>query len=162
MTNMWKRAPTVRPKSGFTKTDVNPIHNGQSGDDAEKEKEAEMEQEQWKTVTEKIEDLETKVIEQFEDEAGQQRDGPPIIKTPVKPTKEEWERHQTTHTPFAPWCQHCLAARNARRSHPARGGKGRIVPDTEIGECPTKISLDYMYLHERVGKYRDVQKKTHT
>ena len=112
---MWKRAPTVRPNSGFTKTDVNPIHNGQSGDEAEKVKEAEMEQEQGKAVTEKIEDLETKGTEQFEDEAGQRKDGPPIIKARVKPAKEEWERHQTTHTPFAPWCQHCLAARNARR-----------------------------------------------
>ena len=88
---MWKRAPTVRPNSGFTKTDVNPRRSGQIGDEAEKVKEAEMEQEQWKAVADKIEDLEIKVTEQFEDEAGQQRDGPPIIKALVKPTKEEWE-----------------------------------------------------------------------
>ena len=31
------------------------------------------------------------------------------------------------------------------------------MPDTEIGEGPTKISLDYMYLRDRVGKHRDVQ-----
>lgn len=89
MTNMWKRAPTVRPNAELIKTDVNPIHNGQNEDEAEKVKEAEMEHEQWKAVADKKQDLETKVTEQFEDEAGQRRDGPPITKAPVKPTKEE-------------------------------------------------------------------------
>ena len=32
-----------------------------------------------------------------------------------------------------------------------------IVPDVEKGILgPTKISIDYMYLHERVGKYKSV------
>ena len=31
------------------------------------------------------------------------------------------------------------------------------MPDTENGEGPTKVSLEYMYLHERVGKYRDLR-----
>ena len=30
-----------------------------------------------------------------------------------------------------------------------------IVPDTQIGNGPTKISIDYMYLHERKGKFKD-------
>ena len=34
---------------------------------------------------------------------------------------------------------------------------GKIVPDIETGDGPTKVSLDYTYFHERVGKYQDVQ-----
>ena len=157
MTRMWKRVLTVRPNIGFTKTDVNPIRSGQSEVEAENVKEAEMEQEQWKTVKENIEELETNIAEQFEDEMRQQRGGPPIIKALAKPTRNEWERHQTTRTPFVLWCQHCLAARNVRRSRPSRGRKGMLVPDAETGEGPTKISFDYMYFHERVGKHRDMQ-----
>ena len=81
-----------------------------------------------------------------------------MIKAPEKPTQLEWDKHQTTHTPFAPWCQHCVAARIARRNHPKQGRKGRIVSDIDDGEGPTKVSMDHMYLHERVGKHRDVQR----
>ena len=32
-----------------------------------------------------------------------------------------------------------------------------IVPDVESGgSAPIQVSIDYMYLHERVGKYRNV------
>ena len=31
-----------------------------------------------------------------------------------------------------------------------------IVPDTESGKGPIKVSIDCMYLHERRGKYKDV------
>ena len=31
------------------------------------------------------------------------------------------------------------------------------MPDTESGEGPVKVSMDYMYLHERIGKYIDIQ-----
>ena len=30
-----------------------------------------------------------------------------------------------------------------------------MVPDAEFGDGPVKASMDYMYLHERRGKYRD-------
>ena len=30
-----------------------------------------------------------------------------------------------------------------------------IVPDIESGNGPIKVSIDYMYLHERRGKYKD-------
>ena len=72
-----------------------------------------------------------------QDEHERNAKAPPIIKAPTKPTQEEWERHQLTHTPFAPWCQHCMAARNARRNRPKQGRKGRIVPDIEGGEGPS-------------------------
>ena len=97
------------------------------------------------------------MVEQLENEHGECRNATPIIRVPDKPTKEEWERHQITHTPYAAWCPHCVAARNARRNHPTHGRKGKIVPDTETEEGPTKVSMDYMYLHERVGKYREMK-----
>ena len=80
-----------------------------------------------------------------------------MIKAPAKPAHDEWERRKLTHIPYAPWCPSCVAARNIRRNHPKQGRPGRIVPDTEIWEGPTKVSLDHVYLHNRVGKYRDVQ-----
>ena len=97
------------------------------------------------------------MAEQLETEQGDDKDGPPIIRVPEKPTKEQWERHQITHTPYASWCPHCVAARNARSNRPTHGRKGKIVPDIEMGDGPTKVFLDYMYLHERVGKYQDVR-----
>lgn len=50
-----------------------------------------------------------------------------------------------------------MAARNARRQHPSRGRKAKLVPDTEKGDGPTKVSMDYMYLHERAGKFNEIQ-----
>ena len=97
------------------------------------------------------------MAEQFEDAPTEKEHDKPMLKAPVKPTQEEWNKHQTTHTPFAAWCPHCLAARNVRRNHPKQGRKGRLVPDTETGEGPTKVSLDYMYLHDRVGRYKETQ-----
>ena len=85
----------------------------------------------WEVVAEKIDDLETRVTEHFEDENEKGLKPAPIITQPAKPTEEEWARHQLIHTPFEPWCPHCMAARNARRGHPKHGRKGRIVPDTE-------------------------------
>ena len=38
------------------------------------------------------------MAEQFEDRIDGHRDAPPIVRVPTKPTKEEWEKHQTTHT----------------------------------------------------------------
>ena len=101
--------------------------------------------------------METIITEQFEDESDKARAVPPMIKAPVKPTHDEWEHRQVTHTPYAPWCPHCLAARNARRGHPTHGCNGRIVQDTESGEGPSKVSVEHLYLHERVGKHRDIQ-----
>ena len=124
---------------------------------AEKVSPSKAEQTAWKEAKKKIEELETKMTEQFEDAPTEREHDNPMLKAPVKPTQEEWNKHQTTHTPFAAWCPHCLAARNVRRNHPTQGRKGRLVPDTETGEGPTKVSLDYMYLHDRVGRYKETQ-----
>ena len=78
-------------------------------------------QNEWDTLAKKYEELEARMAEQLETEQGDDKDGPPIIRAPDKPTKEQWERRQIIHIPYASWCPHCVAARNARRNHPTDG-----------------------------------------
>ena len=147
MTKQQERASTVRPQMKTDEQYINPLHNKSGEAGAEKGNLEKDEWRIWKETRNKIEDLETKMTEQFEDGSQGAQSTPPMLQAPAKPTQDEWDRHQLTHTPFAVWCPHCLAARNVRRNHPKQGRKGRIVPDTEIGEGPTKVSFDYMYLH---------------
>lgn len=99
-----------------------------------------------------------KVEEYFDDSNGKVKREVPTIKAPHKPTKEDWEKHQATHTPYEPWCKHCLAGRAIRQQHPSKGRRPIAIPDIEGGDNqPIKVSIDYMYLHERVGKYRNVE-----
>ena len=146
-----KRANTVRPQITFDKKDFNHLHNELGEVGAEKVDTHEEEKSKVQAWKGKIDDLETRVAEQFEDDQGKAATSIPMVKAPIKPTQREWDQHQLTHIPFAPWCPFCLAARNIRRNHPKQGRPGRIVPDIEIGEGRTKVSLDYMYLHDRVG-----------
>ena len=139
--NKRERASTVRPHTEFVERSLNPMHDHAVESDA---KEDQGMKDSWEELAQKFEELETKVAEQFEDAGVEGREAPPMIRAPTKPTREEWERHQTTHTPFASWCPHCMAARNVRRNHPKRGRKVRLVPDIEEGNGPTKVSMDYM------------------
>ena len=93
----------------------------------------------------------------MDDEQAHQGRIVPTIKAPSKPTKEQWEIHQATHTPYEPWCKHCVAARANRQNHPNKGRRTVIVPDVELKtDDMIKVSIDYMYFHERVGEYRNV------
>ena len=75
---------------------------------------------------------------------------PPVIQAPPQMTREEWMRHQVTHTPYAPSCRHCVAARAVRDRHPRRRRHHHLVPDIDGSHTgPNKISMDYMYLSER-------------
>ena len=152
-----ERANTVSPKMEFAGKYLNPMHDHHNETNIEDAVENGNDGKDWETMARKLEELETKLAEQFENIEGAGREDPPIIKAPIGPTQEEWERHQATHTPYAAWCKHCVAARNARRSHPSHGRKGEMVPDVEQGDGPTKVSLNYMYLYDRVGRYRDIQ-----
>ena len=155
MTNKRERADTVGPKICPTNISINPIHSGIGEQGDEKVEEEARESDPWEETAERVEDLETRLAEHFEDQHGKDGNPPHIIKEPMKPTYEVWERHQATHTPFESWCPHCVAARDARRGHPSKGRRGRLVPDTEGGDGPTKVSMDYMVLHDRVGKYKE-------
>ena len=137
MTKRWERANTVRPQTEFNEQSLNPLHDESGDAGADKVYPNKEEQAAWKEAREKIEDLETRMAEQFEDNNGNEYNKQLMLQAPAQPTQDEWNRHQLTHTPFAAWCPHCLASRNARRNHPKQGRKGRLVPDTEIGEGPS-------------------------
>ena len=82
---------------------------------------------------------------------------PPMINAPSKMTKEEWEKHQVSHTPYVPSCRHCVAARAVRYKHPRKRKHKHLVKDVDGShEGPTKVSMDYMYLNERAKGEDDV------
>ena len=104
-------------------------------------------------IADKYEDLKTKLEQYFDDANCRNPNKVPVVGAPVKPTRNEWLQHQATHTPFAPWCRHCVAARAVRHAHPSKGRRTVMIRDTEnAGDKPAKVSIDYMYLHERSGQ----------
>ena len=113
------------------------------------------EQDELEKLNEKNQQLKDQMEEYFDDGHGEPQKVPPMLKTPPQPTREEFERHQTTHTPYAPWCKHCLAARATRTQQPPTGRKIIVIPDVDARIGPIKVSMDYMYLHERKSKYRE-------
>ena len=152
MTSRAERANTVSPQKEFAESSLNPMH-----DETIEPREELAGPDSWDAMAKKFEELRTTSAEHFENIGRDDQAAPPIIKAPERPTKEEWERHQATHTPHAAWCPHCMAARNARRGNPTHGRKNNTVPDTEESDGPTKVSLDYMYLHQRAGKHVNIQ-----
>ena len=103
----------------------------------------------------KYEGLKIQAEDYFNNEHAQGKRDAIVVKAPSKPTKDQWEQLLATHTPFAPWCKHCLAARAVRNHHPSEGRKVMLVPDVENGiGGPITVSIDYMYLHERVRKHK--------
>ena len=157
MSEKHHRANTLRPQSRRNESYLNPLHDDVGEVGVEKVPQSEDKQPAWKAAKKKIEEFETKITEQFEDTPVEKKHESTMLRAPAQPTQEEWSKHQTTHAPFAAWCPHCLAATNVRRNYPKQGIKGRLVPDTEIGDGPTKVFVDYMYIHDRIGRYREIQ-----
>ena len=139
--NKWERVETVRFHDQFGKNSLNPTQAEpvELGDAMVEQKGHEPDQ--WEPMAKKVEELGTEITAQFEDENDKARAVLPIAKAQVKPTHDEWERHQVTHALYAPWCPHCLAARNARRGHPTHGRKGTIAPDIESGEGSANVHI---------------------
>ena len=106
--------------------------------------------EQWRKDAEKVEDITKRVAEHLDDDNEKAAQPSTMVRPFVRPTREEHERHQLTHVPYASWCKHCAIAKAVRANHPTKGRAQVIVPDVERGmEGPTKISMDYTYFHER-------------
>ena len=153
-----QRAQSVRPHNDKS---IQPLH-GKDGtyEDEGTEKVEEdgdvVPKEDWEQLNNKVEELTEKVAIHFEDKNRNDGRGPIIVKAPPQPTKEEVEQHQATHTPYAAWCKHCVKARAVRRQHPHKGRGAMIAPEVDSDtNGPIKVSLDYMYLHERAGNYRE-------
>ena len=155
MTSGTQRASIVRPLKQNSPADIPPME-GELDASEVKETESEAEEESadedgeaegWK---ERVEELSKRVAQHFEDVHGKDAVSPPGVKAPPQPTQEEWEQHQATHTPYKAWCPHCAAARAVRRKRPKRGRAGHVVPDVDDNtDGPIKLSIDYMYLHDR-------------
>ena len=112
-------------------------------DDTEKTEVVGEDYTQWEDLANKYDRLVERIDEQFGEQTKQRRHGPVMVTPPLKPTRDEWERHQLTHTPFQAWCPHCVAARAVRRKHPKKGRHHEKVPETDGGiEGPVKISMD--------------------
>ena len=69
---------------------------------------------EWERLADKYEELEDRVNEYLNDDQSLGIRKPPVVVAPPKMTKEDWERHQATHTPYMPGCKHCAAARAVR------------------------------------------------
>lgn len=154
------RGSTVSPRADTSGNEFNPIGRelGVDKEDKEDEVEAGSPRQRWRSWQKQDEELREKVEEYLDDNNGNTEWKVPTIKAPHQPTKDDWERHQATHTPYALWCKHCLAARVVRHQHPSKGRQIIVVPDAESSEnMPTTISIDYMYLHERIGKFRSFE-----
>ena len=68
------------------------------------------------------------------------------VRTPVRVSKEERERHELTHTPFRSWCRHCVMGRGRNQE--------RKKVDREGGEeesAVPRISMDDFFLSEPYG-----------
>ena len=106
-----QRDITVRPQRKQVDDNLLTMKSGESGNPEVNEDDAEGgladesagEEESVKSepgMASKVEELQRRVAEHFEDANDRRADGPPIVKAPSQPTKGEWEAHQTTHTPY--------------------------------------------------------------
>ena len=113
-------------------------------------------EDKWEELADKYDQLEKKMKDYLDDQQDVGVREPPVIKAPPKMTKEEWDKHQVTHTPYSPSCRHCVADRAVRYRHPRKRKHKHLVPDVDGShEGPVKVSMDYMYLSERTKDEKD-------
>ena len=130
MTNEKQRAPTARPQADIilqllhetfeTPTEVD---TGEAENDEEVVLGSEVSGAQigeWDEMRAQVEELTDRDVQHFDDQSDQSERKPTIVKAPPQPTKVEIEQHQSTHTPYASLCKHCVAARAIRRQHPTK------------------------------------------
>lgn len=81
ITNRWERADTVRPKHLSANDTLIPIQSGMEEHGDDKVEEKLNESDPWEEVSKKVEELEARVTQHFEDENEKGREPPPIIKS---------------------------------------------------------------------------------
>lgn len=151
-----QRAKSIRPDKSENNKYLQPMIEetggaeigGEDGWDADEEPNEQAGG--WDAIAEKVDDLTKRVTEYMDDDNARERHAPPCIKALRQPTREEYDRHQSIHTPYGSWCRHCAMARAVRTQHRTKGRKTIIVPDIERGfKGPTKTSMDYTFLCDR-------------
>ena len=70
---------------------------------------------------------------------------PVILRSPIRPSAEDVDRHDATHVPYRNWCPMCVAARGKEAPHKRQVGAGR---DRRKATLP-KVSLDYQELKSK-------------
>ena len=155
---------TVRFNEPGTEEFVAPIHE-EDGDletetnegenvVVEGDRDIREDREAWREVQDKVEDLTVRTARHFEDANGESGWQPPMVKTPLQPTREEWLTRPLIHTPYAPWCKHWNAARAVRANHQRADERAKLVADIDKSiEGPVGISMDSMSMRDRVGTY---------
>ena len=73
MTSRAERANTVRPQKEFAESSLNPMHDETIEPMTEKPEEEQERPDSWDAMAKKIEELETRLAEQFEDIGGDDR-----------------------------------------------------------------------------------------
>ena len=124
--------------------DIRPLHpmSKEGGVVADRSGAAGSEEETMEQLKQKVKDLEEFLVDKWEyNQAGE--DPVLTLRMPAKPSEQEWNEHQVTHTPPKHWCKYCLMGRGKRRPHRVN------VSDMEPHEGgPNKLSIDYMYLND--------------
>ena len=154
-----KRVTAVRFNQCDTKKILAPVDEG-LGDHGEGVRDGPEERggarDDWEELASKSGQLEKRVKEYLDDQQGTDAREPPIVRSPTRMTPEEWAKHQVIHTPYSSSCRHCVAARAVRYRHPKTRRHKYLVKDVDGSrEGPVKVSLDYMYLNERVKGDKD-------
>ena len=93
----------IRPPRNNDPDILAPINN--EFGDLDGDNETAETQDEWEELADKCEDLENRIHEYLDDESNAETKNPPIVKSPPAMTKEEWERHPVTHTPFVIACK---------------------------------------------------------
>ena len=157
---MKQREKSVSPKSDTHGHNLNPVEGefGAIADGGKSEDGEDVAQlDKYEEFAKKYEKFIVHVEQYFDDEQSEAKNVP-VFTTPEEPTKEQLEKHQATHIPYVSWCKHCFTARAIRYHHTIGGRKPMVVPDIETGvNGPTKFSIDYMYLHERIGQLKNME-----
>ena len=83
--------------------------------------------------------------EEITAEVPEENESAPIVqqRKPEEPSLKEWEEHMILHTPFRPWCPHCVKGRAKNEPHWER--------IREQDERIPIIALDYMWMKSEKG-----------
>ena len=89
-----------------------------------------------------------------EDDRGEGEEGrtPVRMATPCRPSKQEREEHDLTHTPFRAWCKYCVMGRARMNQHRRKLERGEeTTEEEERGKVP-RMDMDYFFMSQEDEK----------